>query len=303
MRHVAALVVVFVAVAHAQAPPARNRLAWVDRSGRVTATIGQGQWSLLYPSLSPDATSIAVRGQEADKAAPHVWIFEVPGGASRRLTRHAANEGQPAWSPKGDRVAYLSYRNGLGDIFIRAADGSGEDQQVTSSTDLHDFAPGWAPDEKHLVFHTQDPKTSQRNVMFLSLSGDRTPQPVTTGQAQEALASFSPDGRYLAYSSNESGRWEIYVITFPDRKNTWKVSPNGGIWPKWSARGNELFFFEGTSLMALPVQLTPAFKPGSVQKLFTAEQVGMDAAAIRDFNPTYDVTRDGQRFVVVQVKR
>lgn len=301
MRTIAVVLAVVLTSVYAQGPSPRTRLAWVDRAGRVLGTIGPGQWNLLYPTLSPDATRIAVRGEEVEKAPPRVYVFDVTRGTSRRLTSGAVNEGQPAWSPKGDRVAYLSYRNGLGDIFIRSADGT-HDQQVTFNTELHEFAPAWSPDEKHIVYHTQDPKTSQRNVMYVSL-GDRTPRPVAAGPAQEALASFSPDGRYLAYSSNQSGTWEIYVVSFPDLKDSWKLSSRGGIWPKWSGKGNELFFFERDTLTAVPVQLAPAFQAGEPQKLFKAGQVGMDPAIIRNFNPTYDVARDGERFVIVQTAK
>ncbi|MGH6690754.1 MAG: TolB family protein [Gammaproteobacteria bacterium] len=295
------LVVLLIVAAASQLPAGNpHRLAWVDRSGKVIGTIGQPEWSMLYTTISPDATRIAVRGQEAQKGKPSVWIIDVARGARRRLTTHPANEGQPSWSPTGDRLAYLSYRNGLGDLFVRAANGSGDDLQITSNPDLHDFAPSWSPDGKHIVFHTQHPKTGDRNVMYVSVAGDRTPKPVSDGPGQEALATFSPDGRYIAYGSNESGRWEVYVKRFPVDPSKWKVSTNGGVWPRWSGRGNELFFFEGTSLMAAPVKLEPTFSAGTSQKLFAAEAVGMDPAAITQFNPTYDVTRDGQRFVVVQ---
>src|SRR6266511_2809098 len=300
MRFNLAVVSLMFVAATAQGPAAGNRLAWVDRSGKVLGTIGDAQYSLLYPAISPDATKVAVRRQDAAKAPPQVWIYDVARGTGRRLTTDSANEGQPAFSPDGRRIAYLSYRNGLGDIFIRSADGSGQDQQLTSNAELHDFAPSWSPDGKHIVFHTQDPKTAARNVFYLSVEGDRTPRPVAVGEAQEALASFSPDGRYLTYSSNESGSWEVYVVSFPPGPDHWKVSVVAVIWPKWSSRGDELLFFQGTALVSVPVQFKPAFKAGKPQQLFTAEQAGMDPAIIKDFNPTYDVARDARRFVVVQ---
>jgi hypothetical protein len=195
-------------------------------------------------------------------------------------------------------LAYLSYRNGLGDLFARPADGSGQDQQLTSNPDLHEFAPSWSPDGKHLVFHTQDPKANDRNVMYMSVEGDRTPKVVADGPGLQGLGTFSPDGRFIAYASNESGSWEVYVKNFPGLEQKWKATPNGGIWPKW--KGNEIFFFEGTTLTSVSVQVTPTFKTLKSQKLFEGTAAGMDAAIIRDFNPTYDVTRDGQKFVVVQ---
>jgi dipeptidyl aminopeptidase/acylaminoacyl peptidase len=275
-----------------------DRLAWVDRTGKVLGSIGAPQWTLVYTAVSPDASKIAVRGQEAEKAKPSVFVYDAVRGTSKRLTKDAANEGQPAWSPKGDRLAYLSYRNGLGDLFVRAADGSGQDQQLTSNPDLHEFAPSWSPDGKFLVFHTQDPKANDRNVMYLSVEGDRTPKVVADGPGLQGLGTFSPDGRFIAYASNESGNWEVYVKNFPGLEQKWKVSPNGGIWPKW--KGNEIFFFRGTTLTSVSIEVAPTFKILERQELFEASAVGMDPAAVRDFNPIYDVTRDGQRFVVVQ---
>jgi Tol biopolymer transport system component len=296
MVPIASIVLLALAFQHSGGNP--QRLAWVDRTGKVIGSIGEPQWTLFYAAVSPDSSKIAVRGQEMEKAKPSVWIYDAAGGTRKRLTSDEANEGQPAWSPKGDRVAYLSYRNGLGDLFVRAADGSGADQQLTSNTALHEFAPSWSPDGRFIVFHTQDPKANDRNVMYMSVEGDHTPIVVADGPALQGLATFSPDGRYIAYASNESGRWEVYVENFPGLDQKWKATPNGGLWPKW--KGNELFFFEGTTLTSVTVQVTPTFKVLKSQRLFDAERAGMDAAAIRDFNPTYDATRDGQKFVVVQ---
>lgn len=292
-----------VAIAAALLPPQAGpmqQLTWVDRAGTVIGSIGQPRWSLLYTAISPDATKVAVRVQESEKGKPSVWIFDAASGTGKRLTADAANEGQPAWSPTGDRLAYLSYRNGLGDLFVRTADGSGSDVQLTSSPETQDFAPSWSPDGTTIVFHTQDPKGGDRNVMYVGVSGGRAPEPVSNGPAQEALASFSPDGRFIVYQSNESGRMEVYVKPFPLTEAKWQVSTNGGVWPRWSGRGDELFFLEGTTFMAASIRLKPAFEAGKAQRLFTTEQVGMDLAPVTQFNPIYDATRDGRKFVVVR---
>ena len=293
--------VLFLLVAAAQLPIGNPQtLAWVDRSGQLLSTIGQPQWTIASIAISPDGTRIAVRGVNNEKDNPHVWVFDVARGTRSLLTTNAANEGQPAWSAKGDRLAFISYRNGLADLYIKPTFGTEQEVQLTTNPNLHDFAPNWSPDGKYIIFHTQDPKTNDRNVMYLSLDRDRNPVPFVQTSRLEALATFSPDGRYVAYQSDETGKWEVYVKSFPPNEARWKVSMNGGVWPKWSGRGDELFFFEGNNLMSVPVQLRPSFRPGETRKLFTGEQVGMGAGAMEGLNATYDVTRDGQKFVVVQ---
>lgn len=290
---------VLVLLASQPAGGTAQRLAWVDRTGKVLGTIGESQFSFFYPAVSPDATQVAVRVQALESEKPSVWVYDAARGSRKRLTSDAENnEGQPAWSPDGRRLAYLSFRKGLGDLFVRPADGSGADEPLSVDPELQEFAPDWSRDEQYIVFHTLNPKAKDRDAMYMRLRGDRTPKLLADGPGLQGLATLSPDGRFVAYGSNESGAFEIYVKDFPGLTQKWKISPNGGLWPKW--RGNEIFFFEGAALTAATVQVAPTFAVQGVQKLFDATAAGMDPAAIRDFNPIYDVTRDGRRAVVVQ---
>lgn len=287
----------------AQAPVGNPQiLAWVDRQGKPLGTIGEPQALIEYPTISPDGTKIVVKGADEKKAVAHIWIVDVARGTRRLLTTNAAGEAQPTWSPKGDRVVFASYRNGLTDLFIKPIAGS-EEVQLTASPNVHDFAPSWSPDGKYIVFHTLDPKTNQRDVMYLSPEGDHKPMPFVQTASAESSARFSPDGRYIAYASDESGTSEIYVKPFPPNETRWRVSTKGGVWPKWSPRGDELFFFEGNNLMSAPVQLKPAFKSGDARKLFTGEQVGLGSGAMEGLNPSYEPTPDGKKFVVVQTAK
>jgi Tol biopolymer transport system component len=163
-----------------------------------------------------------------------------------------------------------------------------------------DNYPTWSADGTYVAYHTLDRKTDSRDIYYIEITGDRKPKPFTTGPAHKALARFSPDGRYIAYGSDESGKWEVYVRPFPKGDARWKISTNGGVWPRWSDKG-ELFFWEGNTLMAVKVTTGKTFKAGAPQKLFTGAQAGMGSDDMKDFSPTYDVARDGNRFLVVQI--
>lgn len=288
--------------ARPQQPTGPQQLAWVDRSGKVSGPIGQPQDLITDTALSPDGSRVAVRGQEQNN--DDIWIHDMARGTKTRITFHPAAERQPGWSPSGDRVVYFSYRNNdLADLFIHAADGSGEETLLVAGPG-HDYAPNWSQDGKYLIYHVHDPATDNRDLWYVPMTGsDRQPRPFlqTPPNAKESLPKFSPDGRYVAYQSNESGRMEVYVRPFPSGDGKWQVSANGGWWPKWSSQGGELFFFEGNILMTVPVKTQSTFTMGTPQKLFTAEQAGMGTTS--GYNPTYDVTADGKRFVVVQVPR
>jgi len=293
-------IVAVAAAVFVQLPiPDPQVMVWVDRHGRELGVIGTPQWSIAYTTISPDGTKVAVKGVEAEHDHPYVYIVDVARGTRMRLTSHAANEGQPAWSPSGDRVAFISYRNGLSDLFVKSlADGSPE-AQITKTAELHDFAPNWSPDGKVIIYHTQDPHSNQRDIMYMSVA-ERRPLPFVQTPNLEASAAFSPDGTLVAYVSDESGQYDVYVKPFPPSDRRWKVSTHGGIWPKWSPQGDELFFFEGNDLMSASVKTKPAFASGVPRKLFSGAQVGMGAKPMDGLNPSYDVSRDGQKFVVVR---
>lgn len=165
-----------------------------------------------------------------------------------------------------------------------------------------DLAPNWSRDGHYLAYYVIDPNTT-RDLWYLPLMGERKPVPFLQTPSSEALPRISPDGRSVAYMSNESGQWEVYVKPFPRGEGKWQVSVKGGHHPRWSGRGNELFYLEGNTLMAVPVETQPGFKKGLPRPLFTGEQVGALLDIRATGNPmvwVYDVTADGQRFVVVR---
>ena len=278
------------------------RLAWVDRAGKMISVIGQPQWFITDPILSPDGKRLAAGGRDLEKEVDHLWIYDLAEGKRKRLTSEAAQERHSTWSPKNDRLVFYSMRrNNQADLFIRNLDGSGEEPLVLTD-DANEYFPTWSPDGRYVAYHTQDPKTGARDIYYVDLTGDRKPKPFVATASLEALAKFSPDGKYIVYGSDQSGTWEVYVKPFPTGEPTWKISSGGGVWPRWTDK-NEIVFWTGNTLMAAKVTPGQEFHVGTPQKLFTGATAGMGSAEMKDFSPTYDVARDGTRFVVVQLVR
>jgi hypothetical protein len=203
------------------------------------------------------------------------------------------------YSPDGSRIAYsIQLQGGVSNLFVRAADGSGADRPLVVSEGMHKWYPSWSPDASTLVFHTNDPDTQARDLWYVRAATGETGVLVDDDGIQ-ALARMSRDGRFVAYQSDQDGRLEIYVVTFPRSEARWKVSTNGGTWPKWS--NDALHYWEGNSLMAVTFTTDGGFRAGTPRRLFTGAQVGMGADNMMDsYNPEYDVSADGTRFVVTQ---
>ncbi len=284
-------------VAEAVDPTANQQLAWVDRSGTVLESIGPRMNSILDPSISPDGQRIAVRGRAVEGDTDHLYILE--GAEAARLTSNEGFERHMIWSPDGSRIAYsIQEPGGVSNLFIRAADGTGGDEPLIVSEGMHKWYPSWTPDASTVVFHTNNPETQARDLWSVDVATGETEVQVGDDGIQ-ALARLSRDGRYIAYQSNQDGQMEIYVTTLPASDARWKVSDNGGTWPKWS--NDELFYWEGNDLMAVPFNGEDGFTFDPPTRLFTGAEVGMGADnMMTSYNPEYDVTADGTRFVVTR---
>ncbi len=268
-----------------------DRLAWVDRQGNLLETFGQPHDQMRAPAISPDGRKVAVMGQE--KGNRDIWVHDATRDTRTRLTLAPAGEYDPVWSPSGDRIAFVAE----GGIFVKAADGSGEAEPlVTEEGPRRVMEPSWSRDGKYLAY------TTNRDVWYLPLdAAENTREPVaflTTAGIREGAARFSPDGRYLAYASEESGRPEVYVKPFPEGDDRWQVSVHGGAHPQWSGRGDEIFYLEENTLMVTSVRTEPDFSVGIPQKLFSGEGLQAELAAFGDAR--YDVAPDGERFVIVK---
>src|SRR5262249_25271693 len=202
-----------------------------------------------------------------------VWVHDLTRNTTARLTTEARNA-RPIWTPDGLRVTYGSASGGLDNIFSKAADGTGGAERLTSGGYAH-YPRAWAPDGRTLAFLEVSPDTNY-DILTLSLTGDRQPRVVIRTRAVEVYPEFSPDGHWLAYGSNESGRSEVYVIPYPGPGPRQQVSNEGGTAPAWSHDGRELFYTTTstvggqavfTRMMVVPVQLKPTFTSGTPREL------------------------------------
>ena len=280
-------------VYHSTASAGLKQLAWVDRNGRVEGTIGQPQDRIGSPALSPDGRWIAVVATVHGISG--IWKYGVERGTLIRLTSDPP-EFQPSWSPTGDRIAFGSYRSGVTDIFALPAVGSGTAEILVGGPEI-ESGPDWSQDDRYLVYYLGSSYAGE-DLWYIRLSEDRTPIPLLQAPRRQVMPVLSPDGRYVAYHSNESGQWEVYLISFPSGDERVQVSEDGGMSPRWSGQGGELFYVSDNTLMAVTVSTHPELQVGAPQSVFNGEQVGAVLSNI--WNWGYDVTEDGQRFVVVQ---
>lgn len=284
-------------VAEAVDPTANQQLAWVDRSGTVLESIGPRMNSILDPSISPDGGRVAVRGRAVEGETDHLYMLEGTEGA--RLTSNEGFERHMIWSPDGLRIAYsIQEAEGVSNLFIRSADGTGGDEPLIVSEGMHKWYPSWTPDASTVVFHTNNPETQARDLWSVDVATGETGV-VVDDDGIQALARLSRDGRFVAYQSDQDGQMDIFVTTFPASDARWKVSTDGGTWPKWSS--DQLYYWQGNDLMAVSFSDEGGFTAEAPTRLFTGSAVGMGADnMMTSYNPEYDVNAEGTRFVVTQ---
>jgi len=222
-------------------------------------------------------------------------VYDTERDTLTRLTFEGVQNDSPAWSPDGSRIVVRSNRAGTGSIFWQMADGSGGVERLSTGIQVADTPGSFSPDGQFVAFFRTDPKTA-RDIWVLSLK-DQTRSPFLVTPATEGAPRFSPDGHFIAYVSDESGRPEIYVQPFPGPGGKWQISTEGGIEPVWNRNGRELFYRNRNRMMAVPVTTQPTFSAGHPSMLFEGEYLASPFPAT---GVTYDVTADGQRFLMVK---
>ncbi len=276
---------------------APTRLVWMDRAGKVVNNIQSDPLPFQLPSLrlSPDEKQLVQATRESGKT--DYWIVNLARGTRTRLTFDNTARGWfCGWTPDGQRVMYASGDTPLVyKIRLKAADGSGEAKEFLNGLDA-----SFSPDGKFIIYSAPEPGERQQNwdLWYVGTEAGAKPSPFLVTPKDQRYAEFSPDGDYVAYASDESGRYEVYVKPFPNGEGKSRVSIDGGAVPRWSRRGDELFFASGNDIMAVHVQTKPTLVLGQPQKLFTRRPVAADRA--EGFYDSYDVSADGQRFVMLQ---
>ena len=267
-----------------------GELVELDRSGKQRRVL-PCQPNALMPMLSPDERRIAVRVVDPQAHTRDIWVVDRTRDISTRITFEKSNENYPLWSPDGKRIAYWSDAQGAMGIVAKQLTGSGETEMLATLGDEATLKD-WSRDGSTIFYETG--ASTGTDIWALPTTGDRKPAPFLTGAFSEYDPRLSPDGRYLAYVSNESGRDEIYVQSYPDRSEKWQVSTRGGNDPRWSLNGRELYYLSpDQQMMSVPVRLVPTFDPGKPLTLFNAK-VLFPAGQRAHFA----VTADGQTFIL-----
>ncbi|HUE87462.1 MAG TPA: protein kinase [Vicinamibacterales bacterium] len=266
----------------------KRRLLWVDRTGGVQQ-ISAPSRAYGGARISPDGRRLAimVRDPQLD-----VWVYDFPLGTLARLTFDAGAEESPVWSPDGKWITYTASRPGGWQTLRRAADGSGG-EELLFEYPHHQHWGSWTPDGKTLALGTIDPKTGS-DIVIGSLGSPRSLRPLIRTPLAEDFPAFSPDGRWIAYGSQESGRYEVYVQAYPGPGGKWQVSADGGTDPRWAKGGRELFYRNGDRVIGVAVETTPAFRVSGVLPLFEGRHPRVT------FETGWDVTPDGQRFLMIR---
>ncbi len=249
--------------------------------------------SYIAVRISPDGRRLALSIAAAND---DIWILDLGRGALTRLTHGGGNHNSPVWSPDGGRVAIGAERGGPWNVFLLPADGASGEERLTSDP-ASQLPSSFSPDGRSLAFVQASPKT-KHDIWLLSLEGGHPTRPLLETPYDEAQAMISPDGCWMAYTSDESGRAEVYVRPFPGPGDRWQVSTDGGVEPMWARDGRELFFRRGDALLSAGVEPRGrAFHTANPHRLFE----GRYAPPPLDESPAaYDVSPDGRRFAMIQ---
>jgi Tol biopolymer transport system component len=273
------------------------QLMWFDRSGKSLSTVGDVANGLQSVALSPDELRAAVTLTTGTPPNRDVWIIDLARTVSSRLTFDATDDTFPVWSPDGGKIAFFSLRQGDPGIRVAPATGGATDELVLKINRPVNVAvpTDWSRD-RHFIAYTQG--SANTDVWILPLAGDRKPFPLASSSFAEDGATFSPDGRWIAYSSNESGQYQVYVQPFPPSGGKIQISRNGGGQPMWRGDGRELFFIAPDSaMMAATIDASRQFQAGVPQALFASHAAG----AVQG-RRQYAVTKDGKRFLVLALQ-
>ncbi len=255
-------------------------LLWVDRQGRATpASASLRPYS--HGRLSPDGSRFAVVISEANV---EIGVLDLARDTLTRLA-YGWNNNFPAWTKDGKALIFSSNRDGANRVYRQVSDGSHPAEPLVTTSGMTDAS--WSPDGRILVFSAPRPESGS-DILVVRPEDSASPQPLLQGRHNERQPEVSPDGRWLAYTSDESGRDEIYVQPFPTLGRKWLISTGGGVRPRWTREGRELVYRNGRQMLSVEIVTSAEFQPRKARVLFEGETSG------------FDVTPDGERFLTIR---
>lgn len=286
-------------LAYAAAILHRGRLTWFNRAGISLNSVGvEGDYSDFR--LSPNGETLAVSLVDPKAWNPDIWLIDLRRGGPTRFTVGSALNAAPVWSPDGGRIVFRTNRNGMTELYAKSAGGGGNEEVVLKYETQHAVGidtsnlvcSDWSPDGRYVIASIPQ-QTTGDDLWLIPTGGDRKPFKFLGPPSDQIHANLSPDGRLVAYTSNESGRFQVYVQTFPLSDRKWQVSTDGGYEPRWRGDGREIYYLsEDRKLMAVTVGAGPSF---AVPKTLFQTRVPEGVTARRTH---YVPSRDGQRFLV-----
>ncbi|MBI4463460.1 MAG: PD40 domain-containing protein, partial [Acidobacteria bacterium] len=272
------------------ARPDERTLVWVDHKGTEQA-LALPPRPYRAPRVSPDGRRLVMDIDQGNKQ--DVWVYDISRGTLTRLT-YEGSSAFPVWTPDGKKVTFQSRRGRPWNLYWKPGDGSGGEERLTTS-EYGYITASWTPDGQMLAFVEVHPTTG-RDIGVLSLIEERKATPFLRTPFNEVEPAFSPDGRWLAYAADESGRNEVYVQPFPGGGQKWQISTEGGSEPVWARDGRELFYRNGDKMMAVSITTQPAFRATKPELLFERHYHSLPPAVTRN----YDIAPDGRRFLMVK---
>jgi serine/threonine-protein kinase len=273
-------------------------LAWVDREGKEEPLVAESR-QYLRSRISPDGSRLALTVITSGNS--DIWIYDLKRETQTRLTFDPAVDERPIWTPDGQRVVFMSTRGeGSGNLFWKASDGTGPVERLTTS-EYFQFPESFTPDGKKLILYERNPSAGS-GLHIISMEGESSTQPLLETPFFGRVA-ISPDGRWMAYRSGESGRYEVYVRPFPDvETGKWQISSGGGDNPVWNPGGREIFYnsLSGQRMMMVRIEDEPTFTPGTPIELFLARDFDFGAARSFGGDRPWDIFPNGQRFLMLK---
>jgi len=288
-----------------------QEMVWVDRQGQVLGRAGAVQDAIFYPELSPDDRRVAVSARDEGRTGGRgIFIHDLETGAKRRITQSSGNDNLPVWSPDGKRLAFTSSRSGNYDLYVKSLEPD-QPEELLLSSEQREFTNHWSPDGRVLSFTRDGGEASPARSMLLLPLADRSSGPIPLLQRAGVWfdgGEFSPDGRYIAYVSNERGLFEVHVALVSDSSRTWVTSrgltfgwAGGGGQPRWRGDGRELFYVIGNdTMMAAATDTSGSFTVDAPKRLFALPGMKGNFPDEMPWLQKYDVTSDGQRFLFVR---